>query len=207
MVIVQTINQFQRKLPVWPFYVAFGLVPLWWLYLGITGGLGAEPIKALEHLLGLIGLQVLIASLAVTPLRTHLGINLIRFRRMLGLVTFYFIAWHFCIWFFLDVQIPSQVWADILKRPYITIGMAALVLMTPLALTSSNLAIRKIGPVRWRQLHKLVYLVAILGGVHFVMLTKTWQMEPILYLLAIATLLALRLRMPTILVRALSSDH
>lgn len=191
--IAQSINQAQRRVPTWPFYAVFGVIPFWWLYLGLTGGLGVEPIEVLEHRLGELGLQVLIASLAVTPLRVYLGINLIRFRRMLGLVTFYYITLHLLVWLVLDVQILGQIWADIVKRPYITVGMAAFLLMIPLAATSNGFAIRRLGPVRWRWLHRAVYGAAILGALHFVMLVKGWQIEPLLYLGAILFLLVLRL--------------
>ncbi|WP_108483646.1 protein-methionine-sulfoxide reductase heme-binding subunit MsrQ [Oceaniglobus ichthyenteri] len=202
MPLASTINQFQRKVPTWPFYLVLGAIPFWWLYLGFTGGLGVEPIKELEHRLGELGLQVLIASLAVTPLRKFAGVNLIRFRRMLGLMTFYLISLHLLVWLVLDVQIVSQIWADILKRPYITVGMVGFVLMIPLALTSNNWSIRRLGPVRWRRLHQLVYITAILGAVHFVLLVKGWQIEPLIYLGVILALLATRLRLPRALVRA-----
>lgn len=192
MTLAQTINGALRKLPVWPIYVAGALPPVWYFYLGLTGGLGVEPIKEFEHRLGILGLQMLIAVLAVTPLRNLTNISLIRFRRAMGLLTFYYIAAHLAVWLFLDVQIAAQIWADIVKRPYITIGMAGFVLMLPLAITSNNLSVRKLGP-RWRKLHKLVYPVALLGAVHFVMLRKGWQVEPLLYLAGIALLLALRL--------------
>lgn len=192
MTLAQTINGALRKLPVWPIYVVGALPPVWYFYLGLTGGLGVEPIKEFEHRLGILGLQMLIAVLAVTPLRNLTNISLIRFRRAMGLLTFYYIAAHLAVWLFLDVQIAAQIWADIVKRPYITIGMAGFVLMLPLAITSNNLSVRKLGP-RWRKLHKLVYPVALLGAVHFVMLRKGWQVEPLLYLAGIALLLALRL--------------
>lgn len=192
MPVARTINGALRKLPVWPIYVAGALPPVWYFYLGLTGGLGVEPIKEFEHRLGILGLQMLIAVLAVTPLRNLTNISLIRFRRAMGLLTFYYIAAHLAVWLFLDVQIAAQIWADIVKRPYITIGMAGFVLMLPLAITSNNLSVRKLGP-RWRKLHKLVYPVALLGAVHFVMLRKGWQVEPLLYLAGIALLLVLRL--------------
>lgn len=192
MTLAQTINGALRRLPVWPIYVVGALPPVWYFYLGLTGGLGVEPIKEFEHRLGILGLQMLIAVLAVTPLRNLTNISLIRFRRAMGLLTFYYIAAHLAVWLFLDVQIAAQIWADIVKRPYITIGMAGFVLMLPLAITSNNLSVRKLGP-RWRKLHKLVYPVALLGAVHFVMLRKGWQVEPLLYLAGIALLLVLRL--------------
>lgn len=171
-------------------------MPIWWLYLGLTGGLGVEPIEELEHRLGLLALQMLIATLAVTPLRKLTGINLIKFRRALGLLVFYYVSCHLLVWLILDVQILGQIWKDILKRPYITIGMAGFILLLPLALTSNNWSIRKLGPQRWRRLHQLGYGAAILGAVHFVMLTKGFQIEPLAYLATVALLLAMRLPRP-----------
>lgn len=190
--LTERVNTAARRIPIWLVYIV-GLLPApWFLYLGLTGGLGAEPIKALEHELGLLALQLLIAGLAVTPLRRFAGINLLRFRRAVGILAFTYVALHLLVWLVLDVQVLSRVWADILKRPYITIGMIAFVLMLPLALTSNNWAVRRLGPL-WRQLHKLTYIVVLLGGVHFVMLRKGFQIEPLAYLAAIMILLALRL--------------
>ncbi len=196
MTVSQRINGVFRKVPTWPVYLIGGLVPVWYFYLGVTGGLGADPVKAMEHALGLLSLQTLIAVLAVTPLRDYLGVNLVKFRRSLGLLVFYYVLCHFLVWFLLDVQFVAEVWNDIVKRPYITIGMAGLILMLPLAVTSNNLSIRKMGPVVWRRLHKLTYLIAILGGVHFVMASKTWAVEPMVYLGLILGLLALRVKLP-----------
>ena len=192
MDMVGTLNGWARRLPTWPLYLLSPLPAVWWLWLGLTGGLGVEPIKALEHRLGEFALQLLIAGLCITPLRTHLGLNLIRFRRVIGLAAFLYVVLHLLTWLLLDVQIWSQIWADILKRPYITIGMAGFALLIPLALTSTDGAIRRMGPVAWRRLHKLVYGAVLLGAIHFVMLAKGLQLEPILYLLAVCGLLALR---------------
>lgn len=196
MTFSQRINGLARKAPTWPVYLIGGLVPVWYFYLGLTGGLGADPVKAMEHALGLLSLQTLIAVLAVSPIRDYLGVNLVKFRRALGLLVFYFVLCHFLVWFFLDVQFVAEVWNDIVKRPYITIGMAGLVLLLPLAVTSNNLSIRKMGPLVWRRLHKLTYAVAILGGVHFVMASKTWAVEPMVYLAVILGLLTLRIKLP-----------
>lgn len=194
------VNSAARRIPVWLVY-SIGLLPAsWFLYLGLTGGLGAEPIKALEHELGLFALQLLIAGLTITPLRRFAGINLIRFRRAIGVLAFIYVALHLLVWLVLDVQALSQVWADILKRPYITIGMTAFALMLPLVFTSNNWSVRRLGPI-WRQLHKLTYIVVLLGGVHFVMLRKGFQIEPLAYLAAILILLVLRVPFGQILRR------
>jgi len=93
----------------------------------------------------------------------------------------------------LDVQNVDAIWKDIVKRPYITIGMVAFTLMLPLAVTSNNLSVRKIGPVLWRRVHWLTYPVAMLGAVHYVMLVKGWQIEPLVYLTIVVALLMMRL--------------
>lgn len=191
---IDRLNRLARKVPTWPLYLGALIPPAWYFYAGVTGQLGVDPVKAMEHKIGLLGLQVLIASLCVTPLRRHLGLNLIKFRRALGLIAFFYIVLHLTVWIVLDVQIMSQIIADIYKRPYITIGMAGFVLMIPLAATSYNAAIRKLGR-NWRQLHKLVYPAVLLGGVHFVMLRKGWQLEPLLYVGVIVVLLLLRVPM------------
>lgn len=162
----------------------------------MSGGLGAEPIKSLEQELGRLALQVMIVVLAVTPIRNWFGVNLVKFRRALGLLTFFYVLLHLLVWLVLDVQILSQIWADIIKRPYITIGMLGFALMIPLAVTSNNLSIRKMGPKSWRRLHQATYVTAILGAVHFVMLSKGFQFEPLIYLGIILVLVASRFKLP-----------
>ncbi|WP_299400755.1 protein-methionine-sulfoxide reductase heme-binding subunit MsrQ [uncultured Roseobacter sp.] len=192
MTVVDHINAFARRVPTWGLYIVCLLPVPWLLYLAQTGGLGREPIKALEHELGEIALQLLIIGLTITPLRRLLGVNLLKFRRALGLLAFTYVALHLLVWLVLDVGILSQIWADILKRPYITIGMVGFILLLPLAVTSNNWSVRKLG-AGWRKLHRLSYLAVLLGGVHYIMLTKTWAAEPLLYMAAILGLLALRL--------------
>ncbi len=193
----QRINLGLKQLPAWPLYIVGALPPLWFFWLGLNGSLGVDPVKAMEHRLGELALQVLIATLAVTPLRTLTGINLIKFRRAIGLIAFYYVTCHLLVWLVLDVQILSQIWADILKRPYITIGMLAFTLLIPLAVTSNNLSIRRLGPKRWKRLHQLGYAATLLGALHFTMLVKGFQIEPLIYMGLVILLLALRLPMPS----------
>lgn len=192
MTLTDRINRATRHVPVWAVYIVYLSAVPWLLYLAQTGGLGREPIKALEHELGEIALQLLIIGLCISPLRRYIGVNLLRFRRAIGLLAFIYVSLHLLVWLVLDVGILSQIWVDIVKRPYITIGMAAFVLMLPLALTSNNWAVRRLGPV-WPKLHKLVYAIAVLGAVHYIMVKKVWELEPLLYLVVILALLALRL--------------
>lgn len=185
-----------RTLPTWPIYLIGLAYPLWLLYLGLTGGLGVDPVKRLERGLGELALQMFIVTLAVTPLRRFTGLALIKFRRAFGLLTFYYISLHFLVWLVLDVQILSQIWADILKRPYITVGFVAFLILVPVAITSNNLAIRKLGPLQWRRLHQVSYAAAVLGAVHFIWLSRGFQIEPLVYLAAIILLLAARIKLP-----------
>jgi methionine sulfoxide reductase heme-binding subunit len=189
---INRINQALRRLPPWVLYLLGGIYPCWLLYLGLTGGLGPDPVKALEHALGERALQLVILGLTVTPLRRLTGLSLLKFRRAIGVLTFSYVALHLLVWLVLDVQILSQILTDIAKRPYITIGMAAFVLMLPLVLTSNNFSVRKLGR-RWTRLHLLTYPAAILGGLHYVMLVKGFQIEPLIYMVAILALLALRI--------------
>lgn len=191
---INTVNTALRRVPPWLIYIAGAAWAGWLFYLGLTGGLGVEPINALEREYGDVGLKLLVLGLAVTPLRTYLGLNLLRFRRAIGVTTFFFILAHFSVWAILDVQSLERVWADILKRPYVTVGMLAFVLMIPLAMTSNNLSLRKMGGAAWRKLHKLTYPIAVLGAVHYLWLVKGFQIEPIIYLVIILALLAVRIR-------------
>jgi len=190
---VQALNDTLRRVPAWPLYIVAPIPALFWFWQGVTGASGPEPIKTLEHALGLFGLQLLIAGLAVTPLRRFAGLNLLKFRRAIGVVSFFYILAHFLTWLVLDMSLLwSQIAGDLVKRPYITIGFAGFLLLTPLVITSNNFSIRKLG-ARWRKLHKLVYPAVLAGGVHWVWLAKGWQLEPLLYTGAILALFALRL--------------
>jgi len=192
MTMIQTLNQTIRKLPPWVLYVLAPIPAVWWFYQGLSGALGPEPINALERLYGEFALQLLILGLAITPLRTHLKLDLVKFRRAIGVISFFYVFAHLLVWLVLEVGILSQIWADILRRPYITIGMAGFLALLPLALTSNNWSIRRLGPVKWRRLHKITYAAVLAGGIHGFMVAKGIQLEPILYLAAILILLAAR---------------
>lgn len=186
------INRNARRVPVWLVYAA-GLAPIPVLFaMALVGRLGVEPIEALEHRYGVLGLQFFLAGLTISPLRQFARVNLVCFRRAIGLIAFYYVSAHLLVWLILDVGTLSEVWADIVKRPYITVGMAGFACLVPLALTSSDWAVRKLGPVRWRLLHKLTYPAVGLACLHFVMLRKGVQLEPLLYAGAAVVVLLLR---------------
>ena len=171
-----------------------GMTPaVLYFYWGLTDQLGADPQNVLERALGLWALRFLIASLAVTPLRQLGGPSLIRYRRALGLLAFYYAALHLGVYLLIDkgLDIPSII-ADIVKRPYITVGMLAFVVLVPLAVTSNAPMIRRLG-ARWRKLHRLAYLAAAAAALHFIMLVKVWPLEPLIYAALVAALLLFRL--------------
>ena len=182
------------QIPKIVFYIVGFFPAVWWFWLGVTDRLGADPMRVLEHALGLWTLRFLIASLAITPLRQLTGISLLRYRRVLGLLAFYYALLHLTTYLVLDQRLDfDAIWADILKRLYITIGMACFVVLLPLALTSNNLAIRRLGGKVWQRLHRFVYLAAILAVLHFLMSVKSWSIEPVNYALIVTILLGYRM--------------
>lgn len=190
--LTDALNRAARRTPVWAVYLLLALTIPWFFYQGLTGGLGRDPVKGLEHLYGLWALRLLIAGLAISPLRRVFGVNLLRFRRAIGVMTFVYALAHLAVWALLDVQGLSRIWADILKRPYITIGMAGFLCLVPLAATSNNWSLRKLG-ARWRKLHRLTYVAALLAALHFLWLAKGFQLEPLVYAGLVAGLLIYRL--------------
>jgi methionine sulfoxide reductase heme-binding subunit len=180
-----------------PLVFAAGIAPLVWMTCGALGfpwaSLGADPVKQLEHECGKTALNFLLLTLAVTPVRNLLGFpQLLRLRRMLGLFAFFYVVVHFSVYLVLDLELNwSTVGTDIAKRPYITIGFTALLLLIPLAATSTNGMMRRLGR-RWTRLHRLVYVIAILGVWHFYWQVKRDVREPLIYAGILALLLLYR---------------
>nr|WP_255656553.1 protein-methionine-sulfoxide reductase heme-binding subunit MsrQ [Lysobacter lactosilyticus] len=179
---------------------ALALVPAAWIGWKIrevaqTGsGLGADPVAEIEHFLGLWALRFLMIALAITPLRQLTGQSvLVRFRRMLGLYAFFYACLHFSAFLVLDLRgYWTQIFEEIVKRPYITVGFAAWLLLVPLAITSTKGWIKRLGR-NWVRLHKLVYAVGVLAVLHFWWLVKSDIREPALYAGILAVLLGWRL--------------
>jgi methionine sulfoxide reductase heme-binding subunit len=172
------------------------LVPLTRLvWDGVHENLGANPVETIRLFTGDWTLRFLLITLAVTPVRRLTGWNaVVRVRRMLGLFGFFYAALHVISYVWLDQFFMwDLIIEDVYKRPYITVGFAAFVLLLPLALTSTNGMIRRLGGRRWQRLHQLVYVIAILGVVHFWWLVKSDIREPLLYAVVLALLLGYRL--------------
>ena len=160
---------------------------------GATGGLGANPVEKVTHRTGDWALRILLLTMAITPLRILSGRkSLVRFRRMLGLFCFFYAFLHFSIYLVFDHFFNlADIIKDIVKRPYITVGFAAFVLLIPLAVTSTNSMQRKLGK-RWKQLHQLVYFVALFGILHYLWQAKADLVQPLLHAAILLILLVIR---------------
>ena len=170
------------------------LVPaLWFTYGAFTNNLGPNPIEAITRGTGDWTLRLLLASLAITPARRLLGVpDLIRFRRMLGLWAFFYAFLHLMTWVWLDKFFdPAEMWADVVKRKFVTAGMAGFLCLLPLAITSTTGWIRRLGK-NWQRLHRLAYLAAAAGVVHYWWLVKSDIRLPAMYGLILIALLSLR---------------
>jgi sulfoxide reductase heme-binding subunit YedZ len=174
---------------------ALSLTPcLWLLVRTLTDDLGVNPVETVTRETGLWGLRFLLATLAITPLRRLTGWNwLMRLRRMLGLYAFFYACLHMLTWLVLDHFFDwMEIGRDILKRSYITLGFAAFVLLIPLAATSTNGMMRRLGGRGWKRLHGTVYLIGVLAVMHFLWLVKADISDPAAYGAALALLLGLR---------------
>lgn len=171
------------------------LLPLAWYGWGAwQDALGANPVEAVTRGLGTWTLNLLLLTLAVTPLRKLSGWHIVaRLRRMLGLFVFFYATLHLTTYLWFDQFFDwNEIAKDILKRPFITVGMAAFVLLVPLAATSNQFAIRRLGGRRWQELHRTVYAIAILAVLHYSWLVKADQSQPLLYGGVLAGLLGIR---------------
>ena len=159
----------------------------------LHGGLTANPIEFVEHWFGDWTMRFLLLTLAVTPARKLLHLPLlIRYRRLLGLFAFFYVCLHFLAWVVLDHFFAwHEMWADVLKRRFITVGFAGFVLLVPLAITSTKAWIRRLGK-RWQRLHRLVYATAVLGVIHYWWLVKSDHTKPLQYAVILAALFAAR---------------
>jgi len=194
---IQTVRRVYK-----PILFVISALPLAWLSAAIADqyghtiagiNLGPDPVAKILHELGQWGLRFLLLTLCITPLRVMFGAPwLVQLRRMLGLYAFTYVLLHFLTWLILDQGFYwSGILQDIAKRPFITVGFAAFVLLIPLAVTSTNKMMRRLGR-RWQQLHRLIYLIVLLGILHYYWKEKSDVREPLLYLAIAAVLLGWR---------------
>ncbi|MFC3051752.1 protein-methionine-sulfoxide reductase heme-binding subunit MsrQ [Kordiimonas pumila] len=187
-----------------PFVFALFLIPAVWLiynwvqaYAGAPHDLGFNPQETSNRFTGDWALRILLLSLALTPLSLLTGSpRWILFRRMTGLFAFFYVCLHITSYIWLDMQFDwSELWTDVVKRIYITVGFTALLCLLPLAITSTAGWVRRLGAKRWQKLHKLVYAVGVLAVIHFIMMRKGFQFEPLIYGAVLAGLMVFRLPM------------
>lgn len=175
--------------------MALGMLPFLRMVVGLPlGWLGVNPIEFVTRSTGTWSIVSLVVTLAITPLRRWMALPwLLRLRRTAGLITFFYASLHFVTYLWLDRFFDlGDVFNDILKRPFIAVGFAAFLLLIPLAVTSNNASIKRLGARRWQRLHQLVYVIAALAVIHFVWLARRNPVEPYVYAAIFAVLLAAR---------------
>lgn len=165
-----------------------------YFYRALNNQLGADPAVKLEHLLGIWALRFLVIGLAITPLRRLGGPNFVRYRRAIGLLAFFYVTLHFYVYLNYDKDfIWSEIWRDLFQHPRIIVGFGAFLILIPLAITSNNAMIKRLGGANWQRLHKWVYLACALAALHFLLLYKKLTLEPLIYSTMVAALLVFRL--------------
>ena len=182
----------------WTKVVVFALClepAAWLVWRGFQGDLTADPVQFITHTTGDWTIRFIVITLAITPLRKLLHLpQLIRFRRMLGLFAFFYGCLHFSTWIGIDKQFAwAEMWKDVQKRRFITVGFTGFVLMIPLAITSTAGWIRRLGGKRWQLLHRAIYLTAAAGVIHYYWLVKSDVRKPLEYFAIVAVLLVWRL--------------
>lgn len=190
---VGALNSRLRHVPIWLVW-ALGLIPLTLLiWDSFAGHLGVEPVRDIEHRLGRTAIYFLMATLAVTPLLRLMRVNLMRFRRALGLICFTYVICHLLAWVVFDMSfLWAQMLKDVTKRPYLIFGMLAFLMLLVLAVTSNNLSVRRLGR-QWRALHRLTYPAAILTVLHWLWALKVWESWPLTILFTVVLLLSLQI--------------
>jgi methionine sulfoxide reductase heme-binding subunit len=167
------------------------------IWRGFAGDLSANPVEFIEHRTGDWTLRFLLITLAVTPLRKIFEQPLLtRFRRMLGLFAFFYVCVHLLMYLTFDQMFSiSGIFADVVKRPYITVGTAGFLMLVPLAVTSTAAMVRRLGPKRWQLLHRLIYFCALAGVIHYYWLVKSDVREPLMYGAILTLLMLFRVRL------------
>ena len=190
--IIKPISLLLKKIKPSYLYIIL-LLPLLALIIELmSGGLGVDPMRKIERELGDTGLNLLIFTLALTPITKLTSFNLIRYKRVFGLMSFFYITLHFLTWLLLDMQLRwDEIIISLTKKPFIVLGMVSLVLLVPLAITSNNYSIRKLSNY-WKRVHFLVYPAVIIGGLHYLLMAKTIQFDAVKTLIIILLLITLK---------------
>ena len=193
MVRRETLSRKIRLIPIWIVYVS-GIVPGFFLFVnGYRNSLGPDPVKVIEHELGSYALKFLLVVLFITPIDKTFKLGLTKYRRAIGLLSFWYALAHVLSYIILDKQFYwDEIGKDLIKRPFIILGFLSFSILLVLAITSNNWSIRRLGGLVWKKLHLFVYVATLLAAIHFVMLVKAWPMEPLVYLTLILSLIIYR---------------
>ena len=189
------LNTLFRSAPVpLVYFILLIPIPLYFLF-GIINKLGPDPLRFLEHKYGELGLIFLLITLSISPLLRYANINLMKFRRCIGLVAFYYIVSHISVYFFLDIGLSLDILiSDLKKRYYIIAGFFAFITLIPLALTSNNIAVRKLNIRTWKKIHSFIYIAIMLSIFHFILMSKTWTTELYFYTAITSIILFLKIK-------------
>ncbi|MFL2800724.1 MAG: sulfite oxidase heme-binding subunit YedZ [Paracoccaceae bacterium] len=190
-----TLNTLFRSLPV-PIVYFILLIPIpLYFFWGAANLLGPDPLRYLEHKYGELGLIFLLVTLSISPILRYSKINLMKFRRCIGLVSFFYIVSHICIYVFLDIGLSLEILiSDLKKRYYIIAGFFAFITLIPLAVTSNNYAVQKLNIRIWKKIHNFIYIAIILSIFHFILMSKTWTGELYFYSAVTVIILILKIR-------------
>ena len=195
MILITKTNDFLDKIPVWIIYL-LGFAPFIFVFvLSLSNKVGPDPLRVLEHKTGIWSLNYLIFVLSISLFENLIKLKLLRFRRCLGLLAFYYSFIHLMIYLILDRQLNFfEIFNDIIKRPYIFFGFLAFIFFLPLVFTSNNFSKNFFGIKSWLKIHTLVYLIAIFSIIHYILLVKSWPIQPIILSFLVILLITLRLK-------------
>ena len=192
--ILNFLGYYIRTIPIWLVYMGLSLPAMIMFGLGLADRLGADPLDRLIAFYGEWGLKLMMVTLMISPLRAW-GLDLLKFRRAIGVMGFVYITLHLIMWLAFDQLLNMEsIITEIIKRPFITFGMLGFLLMVPMAITSNQKMLKKLGFKKWKRLHRLNYGLAVIAIVHYLMVVKGWQIEPMMYGVVVMLLLLWRLR-------------
>ena len=195
MFFVNGINKLLEFLPIW-FVYFIGFIPfIFFLILTIIDEIGPDPLLVLEHKSGIWSLNFLIFALSISFIDNFISLKLIKFRRCIGLLAFYYALLHFLLYLILDKGLNfSLVYNDITKRPYIFFGFLAFLCFFPLVLTSNNFSKKLLGIKVWLKIHTLIYAISIFSIIHYILLVKSWPIQPVILSILVLSLLMFKLK-------------
>jgi len=195
MFFIKGFNKFLEFLPIWLVYFIGFLPFIFFLILTILDDIGPDPLLVLEHKSGIWSLNFLIFALSISFLDNFINLKLVKFRRCIGLLAFYYASFHFLLYLILDKGLNlTFVYNDIIKRPYIFFGFLAFLCFFPLVLTSNNFSKKILGMKLWLKIHTLIYVISIFSIIHYILLVKSWPIQPLILSFLVLSLIIFKLK-------------